>query len=597
MRLIKLKWRPPRSALLPVWWCCFTLSLSPLKIAKQPIDYYKFLLGFANPALVTLICLLILGDALGRTGALDRLTGIIIGLSSGYRMLALLLIFLSVLAISGFLNNIPVVVIFIPIIKNLCRKYRMRPGQHMMSLSYISILGGMTTLIGSSTNLLVSSALIGFGYAGFSFFSFTLPGLMMVAAGLFYVIFIMPFIMRYLGDQTIPHEHDSKNVFFTQFLVGPESKLIGKTANQEGEFADLPKGVELQFIKRSQRVYRSPFKGVAIEEKDLLVLALTQEDFDKINDSQSLEVFSNLVKAGIHSQHGVLTANHVQQMGRVEAVVLPHSSLVNRTISASRFLSRYNCVVLGIKRQKERIEQAIEQVKLEGGDVLILQGNKDDFQTLKRSRNMILMQDSLSDVGQTLFFKRTFAIFAISVLFAALGIVPIMITTLLGVLALLLFSVISVPNMLGAIDSRIIVVISASLALGLAMEVTGGAAVLAELIIDILWNSSPPFVLSMFFLITAILSNILSTKATAILFTPIAINVADVLGVDYFAFAVAVVFASNCSFASPIGYQTNLMVMGPGGYTFRDFIKVGLPLLFVCWGMFTFLSYNWFLTN
>ncbi len=551
------------------------------------VDYEKFLTGFANPALVALLCLLILGEALSRAGALDRLTTFIISLSSGYRILALLLIFFSVLLISGFLNNIPVVVIFIPIMINLCSKYRMRPGQHMMSLSFVSILGGMTTLIGSSTNLLVSSALIGLGREGFSFFSFTLPALIMVGVGMFYIILIMPLIMRRSGDQNIVGEQSTRNMFFTQFELNAASKLIGTQVNAAGEFPHLPEGLVLQFVKRRHRVFRPPFQGVSLEENDLMVVAVTHEELDKISNNKSLEVFSNIVTASERQ-------GSVQQMGRAEVVVMPHSPMINRTLSGIRFFARYNCVVLGVKRQRQRIEQKIEDMKLEGGDVLLLQGSKDALLSLKRSRNMILMEHSLSDVTRILFMKRTLVIFVSMILLAATGMMPIMITTLLGVLLLLLFSIITVPQALSALDGRIILVIAASLALGMAMEITGGAAFIADLLILVLGNASPSLTLSMFFLITAILSNVLSTKATAILFTPIAVNIANGIGVDYMAFAIAVVFASNCSFASPIGYQTNLLVMGPGGYSFNDFMKAGLPLLFVCWCSFTFLSYYWF---
>ncbi len=553
---------------------------------NHPMNYRDFLSGFSNPALITLLCLLVLGEGISRTGVLDKLSNYIINITAGYLILAIMLTFAVVLVISGFLNNIPVVVLFIPIIFKLCRKFRVPPGRYMMSLSFFSILGGMTTLIGSSTNLLVSSALIGMGVAGFGFFSFTLPGIIMVLAGGFYVFFIMPFIMRHLGEQHIPAEIEDRDMFFTQFTLSGGSLLIGKVANEEGEFEDLPEGVNLQFVKRKERVYRPPFKNLTLSKNDIMVVSTTSEQFEKINNNKSLEVFSSLVNENANGE--------IESMGRAEVVVVPHSPMIKRTISNIRFYDRYNCVVLGIKRRKERIMQQIEDVKLEGGDVLLLQGSKESLIHLKRSRNMILMEHSLSDVSSVSLVKRSLFIFLTVMLLAGTGVIPILLATLLGVLAMLVFRIVSVPNALGVMDGKIILIITASLALGLAMEATGGANFIALLFIQAFGDSSPATILSLFFLITALLSNMLSTKATAVLFTPIAVNMAHGLGVDYMPFAIAVVFASNCSFASPVGYQTNLMVMGPGGYEFKDFLKAGLPLIIVCWLTFTALGVYFF---
>ncbi|MCH9853828.1 MAG: SLC13 family permease [Alphaproteobacteria bacterium] len=556
------------------------------------LDYRDFLFGFANPALITLLCLLVLGEAVNRTGMLDRLTNKIIKFAAGHRVLAIISTFTIVLVISGFLNNIPVVMLFIPVIFKICRRFTVPPGRYMMSLSFFSILGGMTTLIGSSTNLLVSSALIAMGREGFDFFTFTVPGIIMVLSGGFYVFFIMPFIMRHLGEQKAPAESYERDIFFMQFTLNDELKLVGKSADGEGKFEGLLDTVKLQFVKRGKKIFYPPFQSVTLNKGDVMVVAATQEEFEKMNENQSLEVFSGNVEN--HDEIKPDVKPEVKSLGRAEVVVVPNSSMIKRTISSIRFFDRYNCVVLGIKRRRARITQQIDDVKLEGGDVLLLQGDRDSLLQLKRSRNMILMEHSLSEVSSVNFLKRSVLIFSLVMLFAATGTVPILLATLVGVLAMLLLKIISVPNALRVMDGKIILVISASLALGLALEATGGADFIAILFVQALGSSPPAIVLSLFFLITALLSNMLSTKATAVLFTPIAVGIANHLGVDALPFAIAVVFASNCSFASPIGYQTNLLVMGPGGYEFKDFLKAGLPLIIVCWLTFTVLAFNFF---
>ncbi len=551
-----------------------------------PFDYQSFLYGFTNPALVTLLCLLVLGEGLSRTGVLDKITAGIISLTIGYRVLALLFMFVTVLIVSGFLNNIPVVVLFIPIIINLCRKFHMRPGQHMMTLSFVSILGGMTTLIGSSTNLLVSSSLVAMGVEGFSFFTFTLPGLFMVFAGCIYIFCIMPFIMKNLGEQNLPSETYDRAMVFTQFKISPASSLIGQTADEEGNFIDLPDGVNVQFVKRGEKVFRHPFNALTLKTNDIMVVEASAEEFENLTNNKTLSLFANMVSGHSFSE--------VQEMGRAEVVVVPHSPMIKRTISNIRFFDRYNCVVLGIKRRKERITKKIDDIKLEGGDVLLLQGKQEDLLQLRRSRNMILMEHSLIEVSKALFVKRSLFIFSTVILLAGTGTLPILLATLLGVAAMLASRIVTIAQALNVLDAKIILVVAASLALGIAMQITGGANFIAILFIDLLVDSRPEIILSIFFLVTALLSNMLSTKATAILFTPIAVNIAASLDVHYLPFAIAVVFASNCSFASPIGYQTNLLVMGPGGYEFKDFLKAGLPLLFVCWIVFTLLGVYWF---
>jgi len=234
------------------------------------------------------------------------------------------------------------------------------------------------------------------------------------------------------------------------------------------------------------------------------------------------------------------------------------------------------------------------EIPLEPGDILLIQGRRSDIEALRGSQEVVLMEWSAEDLPQPHHAKRAGAIFLATIAAAATGLLPTEVATLTGAAAMVICGAMTAEEAIRAIDHKIILLIAAALALGAAMQASGGASFLAQGLVYVLGGTSPAIVLSGFFLLTAILANVLSTKATAVLFTPIAVAVSHTINVPAEAFAVAVVFAANCSFASPVGYQTNLLVMAPGGYKFKDFLKAGAPLLILCWLAFSLFAPFWF---
>lgn len=556
------------------------------------LDARKLLTGFANPAMLTVLALLILGEGLNRTGALDSAATIVYAAAKGRPTAAIGMALLLVGGVSAVLNNIPVVVLFIPIMQALAVRSNRSAGRYMMPLSFAAILGGMTTLIGSSTNLLVSSALIELGEEGFDFFSFTIPGLVVAGAGMVYVILILPKLLPDREGETAAAQREAKQ-FKAQITVRRGSQLDGMTP-AAGFFPSLP-GITVLSIERGEESIIPPYEETPLQPDDILIVAATRERLLQFHQDNPKSLTPQIMSGSGMAR--IIDADARWRSGAqsvAEVMVTPGSRMVGRTLDTIGFRYRHDCVVLGIERRSRMPRTRPTEIPLEPGDILLIQGRRADIEALRGSQEVVLLEWSAEDLPQPHHAKRAGLIFFATVGSAAMGILPTEVATLSGAAAMVISGALTAEEAIRAIDHKIILLIAAALALGAAMQATGGAAFLAHGLVLVLGDSSPAVVLSGFFLLTAILANVLSTKATAVLFTPIAVAIAHDIGVPAEAFAVAVVFAANCSFGSPVGYQTNLLVMAPGGYKFKDFIRAGTPLLLICWMAFSLFAPIWF---
>jgi len=544
----------------------------------------RILSGFANPALITVLALLVIGDGLSRTGALGQGAWLLLRAVRGHAAASIGLALVAVLTVSAFLNNIPVVVIFIPIMQTLAEKLGQGSGRYMMPLSFAAILGGMTTLIGSSTNLLVSGMLLEMGEAPFGFFDFTIPGVVLALGGLVYVMFIAP---RLLPDREAPLGTlpVSGRQFVAQIRVTEESRLVGEESNL-GVFPGMP-DITVLMIQRGERVVMPPFEDVALAADDVVVVAATRKTLTETLSNDSGVLHPDLPEPAAEPEREDERRWRTGGQTLAEVMVPPGSPMVGRTLERIGFRFRYHCIVLGIERRSRMLRRRITEIPLEAGDVLLIQGRRDDVLALRGNRDVLLMEWSAAALPELHYAKRASAIFLCVVLAAASGALPIVVAAATGAAAMVLSGALNMREAVRAVDFQIILTIAAALALGEAMEETGGAEFMAGALLALLDGAPPAVVLSAFFLLVGGLSNVISTKATAVLFTPIAVGIAHKLGMPAEVFAVAVVFAANCSFASPIGYQTNLLVMVPGHYRFIDFAKAGAPLLVLIWVVFS----------
>ena len=545
----------------------------------------RLLAGFANPALIAVLALLVIGEGLVRTGALDQAAHTVFRIGGrGWRSVALVLV--VVVGVSAFLNNIPVVVVFIPIMQTLAERLGRATGSLMMPLSFAAILGGMTTLIGSSTNLLVSSALVEAGEAPFGFFDFTVPGVVMAATGLVYVMTVAP---RLLPAHAAPDDapRGGGRQFIAQIRVSEDSKLVGASA-VAGFFPSLP-AMTARMIQRGEDAILPPFENVVVRAGDVLVVAATRKALTEALKSDPGLLGSERGAAGEADRTASAPARAGDQV-LVEAMVTPASRLIGHTLDQAHFRDAHHCNVLGIRRRSRMIRAQVTEIHLEAGDVLLVQGRSEDVDALRFDADVLLMEWSATELPTPYYARRAALIFLAVVACAASGVLPIAVAALCGAGLMIASGALTVGHAIHALDRKIIMMIGAALALGAALQETGGAAFLADALIGALGGAGPAVILSAFFLLVALLSNVISTKACAVLFTPIAVGIGHALGVDPMAFAVAVVFAANCSFASPIGYQTNLLVMTPGQYRFADFARAGSPLIVVLWIAFSLFA-------
>ncbi|MBT3334071.1 MAG: SLC13 family permease, partial [Rhodospirillaceae bacterium] len=510
----------------------------------------RLLRGFANPALITVLALLVVGQGMVRTGVLDKVSRMVLDLGAGKEWLSVTIVMAVVLIISAFLNNIPVVVIFIPVMQVLSDRFDRPTSKVMMGLSYAAVLGGMTTLIGSGTNLLVSSALLEMGEEGFGFFDFSVPGIVLAAAGLVYILFVLP---SQLPDRTsLAHRIMTRSPrhFMTQISVAPGSRLIG--AMVVGGVINKLADVRVRMIVRGEKILTPPFHEELIEEGDSVTVAASRQALsDALNDDPGFL----LAAAG---EPGGEDALRQGERVMAEVMVAPASSMIGLRLRQTGFQLRTRCFVLGVQRRSQMIRSRLADTVLAAGDVLLVQGEPGDIEALRADRNVVLMEWSTEEMAVVHHAKRAALIFFGIVFFAATGLLPVVAAALMGAVIMVLSGALNLQQASRALDSKILTMIPAALAMGAAMQETGGAQYLAQSLMTTLNGASPAVILSVFFAFTAIMANIISAKATAVLFTPIAIGVAREAGIDPQIFAIAVVFAANCAFATPVGYQTSL---------------------------------------
>ncbi len=543
----------------------------------------RLLRGFANPALITLLSLLVIGQGISRTGVLDRGARLALDLGKGRHDLSIVLVLLVVLLVSGFLNNIPVVVIFIPVMQALAVRIGESGSKVMMPLSFAAVLGGMTTLVGSSSNLLVNGALIEMGERPFGFFDFTLSGLVLAGVGFIYVVGVAPRLLPSRAPLAESLFSGAGKQFIAQISVSAESRLVGAQA-YGGLFKDLP-DMTLRMIQRNEEAILPPFEDYTVKPGDVLVIAATRKALTEYLSEDVGLLYPDLDDGREAADQDSPWDGNEREIA--EAMIAPASRMIGQTLAKIGFRYKTNCIVLGIQRRSRMIRTRFTDIRLNAGDVLLVQGDPADIAALRGRTDVILIESSKAALPALHHAKRATGILLAVVVLAASGLTPIVIPAVLGAMAMVFLGAINIRQAARALDSRIVTMIPAALAFGAALNETGGAMYLADVMIDLVDSSNPVVVLSTFFIAMAILTNIISSKAMAVLFTPIAIDLARVLGAPPEPFILAVLFAANCSFASPLGYETNLMVMAPGHYTFGDFVRAGLGLIVVVWGTFT----------
>lgn len=541
------------------------------------LDTRALLKGFSDPALITVLALLVVGQGLVQTGALNALARLMIDIGQKHPRGIIVATLVVVMITSAFLNNTPVVVIFIPILVALAEKMGQQSSSVMMPLSFAAILGGNLTIIGSSTNLLVIGSYEQQTGLSVGFFDFTVPGAFLAAVGLIYLLYIAPLLLNQRANMATQLADGKGKQFIFQIEVSESDQLHGQEAIV-GMFPNL-KDLTIRMIERGSEKHIPPFDDIQLQTGDRVLVAATRGAMTELMNASPYAI------SGAEQGH---TETDVEQRRVVaEVVIAPASRMDGRTLSQTGFRAETGCTVLGIQRRSRMIRASISKLRLEAGDVLLVMGSQANVMSLRNNRDVLLLEWSKAEIPMTELAPRALGVFAMLVVLAAFQIIPIVIAAMLGVVGMILSGCLNIRQAARSIDRRIFTIVGAALAMGVSMSATGGATWIADGVLYLLSDAPKWVLLSGFFLITAILTNILSNNATAVLFTPIALSVAAKLGVDPMPFIVAVIFGANCSFATPMGYQTNLLVMAPGHYKFKDYVIVGTPLIFVIWIAYT----------
>lgn len=540
--------------------------------------------GFSNPATVTVGAMLVLSAGLFKSGAVNILGAGLHKLSRYGSRIMTLTMMTCIGAISAFINNTAAVAMLLPVVMETARNMRMAPSKLLMPLSFASMFGGVCTLIGSSTNILVSSIAERYGQPGLGMFEMTQLGLVFFTAGTVYMLAVGVRWIPDRGEEDDLTQRFAMGEYLTEIVLLPEAKSVGTTIAD----APLGKDIDLEILEVRRHAGRLQFPGphTVLQADDILLVRCNAAQITRLQEREGITL-----KSEMQWRDKDLESDETRLM---EAVVAPYSVLDGRSVRGIRFKDNFGATVLAIRHHGELVHENLNTRILRGGDMLLLKVRTDSFKRLRDSPAFVM----LSDVGLSTFRPQklltALAIIAAVVGAAALNVVPIVISAISGCALLILTGCLTMEEAYQAVEWKIIFLLAGVLTLGVALEKTGTALLLSNWLIATVGLWGPIALVSAFYLITSLLTEAMSNNATAALLTPIAIAAAQSLEVDPRPFLMAITFAASASFMTPVGYQTNTLIYGPGQYTFKDFLRVGAPLNILFWVLATiFIPVFW----
>ena len=632
----------------------FSLEILPLEVTAlfsvgvlllfNIIDVDTAVSGFSNSAVITIGAIFILSRSLVKTGFLEVLARFLYKLGGNNPWLTIFIFLFTVSIISGFINNTAAVAIFIPVVFKICQKFHISPTKILLPLSYAAILGGTLTLIGTSTNLIVSSVMedtdehyidcttiidefnenqkicdgdelwvesmgnnqydkgdkfLDINNNGvwdqldpISMFEFTELGLIFIIIGIVYIFIISRWFLpsRVITTSLTQKYHLQK--YLTEFKIPKNSKLSGKSFN----YMNVSKkyGFQAYKIIRENQELIYNLNSAILHEDDVIIGQINLGDLIRFKEEMNILLLSDVKM----NQNELMGENFIL----VEALINHQSSIIDKTLNEYDFKHRFSSFVLAIKRQKELLRDKIAHIKLKFSDTLLIMVPKAKLETVKESQDLIVFEELDIHLKYQQYWWLSILVIPVIMLFSSLGIISIVKGVLLGVILLLVLKVISIQDAYESIDWSVIFLIAALIPLGKAINITGMDLSMGESILNFtnyistFFDSSEKYILlvSMLYLVSMLTSSFLSNAAVAIVLSPIAVLIGYKWGIDPRPLIFAVCLGSSNSFLTPIGYQTNMMVYGPGQYRFNDFMKVGLPLSILFWLTATFLiTYYW----
>jgi len=553
-------------------------TLFPFEADGKVLQASDFFLGFGNKALVAVCGLMLVGQGLIRTGALEPVGRFLARLWRRAPAVSMLFTILITAILSAFINNTPIVVLMLPILIGVAMRTGASPSGTLIPMGFASIMGGMATTIGTSTNLLVVNVAADMGMDEFSMFDFLGPA---VIAGFFAAIYLWLVAPRLIPERKPPMSEKVSRVYTAQIRLDKGSPVVGKTLAEA--ILRAGEGIRVETVQRGQGVFINPLPDVRLKDDDRITTSDTQSN---------LREFARILGGTLFSgDHAVDAAHPLSHEGLqiAEVVITPASRLSGVRIGDARLRSRYGLRLLAFNRfegSQERKSPGLDEVQLRSGDVLLVQSTPENLAELKETADFLVLDGSIQ-LPSTRKAPIALATILGVVLLAALDVMPIEVSAILGFLVLMVTGCLNWKDAMNALSSQVILIIVASLAMGAALLKTGGADYLAKLFVYITFGAPPSVVLGGLMLMMGILTNIVSNNAAAVIGTPIAIGIAQRLGMPLEPFVLAVLFGANLSFVTPMAYQTNILIMNAAGYKFSDFVRVGLPLAIGLWIILT----------
>ncbi|MBP0021995.1 MAG: SLC13 family permease [Cyanobacteria bacterium SBLK] len=530
--------------------------------------------GFGNSATITVLAMFILSAGISKTGVIQIVRDWLIQWGGKQLNRQILILGILVGPITAFINNTAVVAIFLPIIEDWCKQQKISVSKLLIPLSYVSILGGVMTTIGTSTNILASGLSKELGYGEFSIFQFSKAGILIFIIGLIYIATIAPQLLpdRKPANSDLVSEDYGLRDYVSEVVITPRSSLVGQTLRS----SEIQRKFDIDVLEilRNKVRFAQPLADKTLQVGDILIVRSSREDLLKIRDERGLDILAD-VKFNQDELESVLSS---EEEKIAEVLILSNSRLIGTTLKDLRFRQRYNVTVLAIRRGAELVRGRLGKIPLRFGDVLLVQGPKQSFIGLQTTRELLVLEQRNVEMMRQNKAGIAIAIGLAVVLLAAFNIIPILVSALAGVVLMVLTGCLRPGEIYGAVRWDIIFLLAGLIPLGIAMENSGTNQWLADRIVALGGELSGYWVLMFFFIITAFLTEILSNNASVVLMLPLAATVATTLGFNPFAFMFVVTFAASNSYMTPIGYQTNTMVYGPGEYKFFDFTRVGAPL-------------------
>jgi di/tricarboxylate transporter len=526
--------------------------------------------GFNHPATLTLGCMFVVSAAVFKSGLIDGLSGKIVRIAKIHYLIALIVFCLISAFFSAFINDTAVVAILIPLALSVCRDTGIAPSKLLIPISFSALFGGTCTLIGTSTNILVSGIAEKSGLEPFGMFEFSMPALCLLAIGLTYMFVVAPFILpnrKSINEGTLLNNEG----YTAELILTENSKDIGKSIHK----SDLTNSYAVKIITiiRNGENLTVFDRDTVLEDNDVIKIIVEPEKLNRIKESKQYAISGN--KENL--------MDSVDNRLLYETLVPIGSSLAGTSLKKNRFRNIYNCSVLAIRHRNETIKKDLSEIIIKEGDMLLIYASREELNEIIQKKIVIV----LSEYKETkLNLKKAIPALFIAlgvVTTAALGITSILISAMVGCLLLVTTSILKPKEAYDAIEWKVIFMMAGVLSMGTALEKTGGALLISNFVFETFGNLDPRITLSLVFLTCFLSTNVISSKATAALMVPVVIGLSSAMQISEKPMLIAVMFACSLTFMTPVSYPVNTMVYAPGNYKFKDFLKVGTPLNIIIW--------------